>query len=92
MPKVCHASRRGRDGFYDDGHVERLQDEPSLTGYHLLPSVRADLLAKLGRTEEAKAEWRRAAELTRMMELVVAEGSGRRAAHARPTARALLTP
>ena len=34
-------------------------------GYHLLPSVRGDLLAKLGRTDEARAELKRAAELTR---------------------------
>ena len=32
--------------------------------YHLLPSVRGDLLAKLGRPEEARAEFERAAELT----------------------------
>lgn len=36
-----------------------------LDDYHLLPSVRAGLLARLGRTEEAVAELRRAAELTR---------------------------
>jgi predicted RNA polymerase sigma factor len=35
-----------------------------LGAYHLLPSVRGDLLAKLGRDEEAEAEFRRAAELT----------------------------
>jgi predicted RNA polymerase sigma factor len=45
-------------------HVERLLDEPALREYHLLPSVRADLLSKLGRDAEARAEWRRAAELT----------------------------
>ena len=38
---------------------------PALRNYHLLPSVRADLLAKLGRLDEAAAEVRRAAELTR---------------------------
>jgi len=36
-----------------------------LATYHLLPSVRADLLAKLGRYEEACAQFERAAELTR---------------------------
>jgi predicted RNA polymerase sigma factor len=36
-----------------------------LATYHLLPSVRADLLAKLGRYEEARAQFERAAELTR---------------------------
>ncbi len=45
--------------------VDALRDEPTLKGYHLLPSVRADLLAKLGRTDEARAELKRAAELTR---------------------------
>ena len=45
--------------------VDALRDEPTLQGYHLLPSVRADLLAKLGRTDEARAELKRAAELTR---------------------------
>lgn len=45
--------------------VERLQTEPSLRTYHLLPSVRADLLAKIGRTAEARAEFERAATLAR---------------------------
>ncbi len=45
-------------------HVDRLQDVPALASYHLLPSVRADLLAKLGRTDEARAELERAAALT----------------------------
>ena len=45
--------------------VDALRDEPTLQGYHLLPSVRGDLLAKLGRTDEARAEFERAAELTR---------------------------
>jgi predicted RNA polymerase sigma factor len=45
--------------------VDALLDEPSLGSYHLLPSVRADLLAKLGRVEEARAEYQRAAALTR---------------------------
>ena len=39
--------------------------EPSLKSYHLLPSVRGDLLAKLGRFDEASAEFERAATLTR---------------------------
>ena len=42
----------------------RAADEPALASYHLLPSVRADLLAKLGRIDEARAEWERAAALT----------------------------
>jgi RNA polymerase sigma factor (sigma-70 family) len=45
--------------------VDALTDEPALAGYHLLPSVRADFLAKLGRVEEARAELERAASLTR---------------------------
>jgi predicted RNA polymerase sigma factor len=45
--------------------VDALQGDPALAGYHLLPSVRGDLLAKLGRFEEARAELARAAELTR---------------------------
>ena len=43
--------------------VDALADEPSLRDYHLLPSVRADLLAKLGRHAEAADELRRAVEL-----------------------------
>jgi RNA polymerase sigma-70 factor (ECF subfamily) len=45
--------------------VDALTEEPSLKTYHLLPSVRGDLLAKLGRTDEARAEFERAASLTR---------------------------
>ena len=45
--------------------VDALTSEPSLEGYHLLPSVRGDLLAKLGRFDEARAEFERAASLTR---------------------------
>jgi RNA polymerase sigma factor (sigma-70 family) len=45
-------------------HVERLAAEPSLAGYHLLPSVRGDLLARLDRDEEAAAEFERGAGLT----------------------------
>ena len=45
--------------------VDRLTSEPSLEGYHLLPSVRGDLLMKLGRLEEARGELERAASLTR---------------------------
>ena len=45
--------------------VDALVDEPALKGYHLLPSVRGDLLAKLGRASEARIELERAAGLTR---------------------------
>lgn len=44
--------------------VDRLDDEPALKGYYLLPSVRGDLLAKLGRMEEARAAFERAASMT----------------------------
>ncbi|MFI5608295.1 RNA polymerase sigma factor [Amycolatopsis sp. NPDC051903] len=44
--------------------VDKLLDEPALKNYHLLPSVRGDFLAKLGRLREAKAEFERAADMT----------------------------
>ncbi len=44
--------------------VDALASEPSLKSYHLLPSVRGDLLVKLGRMEEARVELERAAGLT----------------------------
>ncbi len=44
--------------------VDMLADEPTLRSYYLLPSVRADLLVKLGRFDEASHEFTRAAELT----------------------------
>jgi RNA polymerase sigma factor (sigma-70 family) len=45
--------------------LDKLAAEPSLHDYHLLPSVRGDLLMKLGRPDEARAEFERAAALTR---------------------------
>ncbi|MFC3578303.1 RNA polymerase sigma factor [Streptomyces yaanensis] len=45
--------------------VDRVAAEPALREYHLLPSVRGDLLARLGRTQEARTEFRRAASLAR---------------------------
>jgi predicted RNA polymerase sigma factor len=45
--------------------VDALVDVPALRDYHLLPSVRGDLLAKLGRTDEARDEFTRAAALAR---------------------------
>jgi RNA polymerase sigma-70 factor, ECF subfamily len=45
--------------------VDTLTSEPALEGYHLLPSVRGDLLQKLGRFVEARGEFARAAALTR---------------------------
>ena len=44
--------------------ADTLADEPALRNYHLLPSVRGDFLFKLGRLEEARAEFLRAADLT----------------------------
>jgi len=45
--------------------VDQLTSEPALEGYHLLPTVRGDLLEKLGRLGEAREEFERAAQLTR---------------------------
>ena len=45
--------------------LDAIAASPALAGYHLLPSARADLLARLGRREEARAEFERAAALTR---------------------------
>ena len=45
--------------------LDGLMDEPSLKSYHLLPTVRGDLLSKLGRHADASAEFQRAASLTR---------------------------
>jgi RNA polymerase sigma factor (sigma-70 family) len=63
--------------------VDALKDDPALAGYHLLPSVRADFLTKLGRFDEARAELERAAALTqnareRTLLLGRAEACGRR--------------
>jgi predicted RNA polymerase sigma factor len=44
--------------------VDDLRSEPALRGYHLLPSVRGDLLFKLGRLDEARVEFEAAAEMT----------------------------
>jgi len=44
--------------------LEQIKDEPALRNYHLLPAVRADLLLKLGRLDEARSEFQRAAALT----------------------------
>jgi RNA polymerase sigma factor (sigma-70 family) len=59
--------------------VDALGSEPSLRDYHLLPSVRGDLLAKLGRQAEAREEFERAASLTRNArerELLLARAAG----------------
>jgi RNA polymerase sigma-70 factor, ECF subfamily len=61
--------------------LDEIADEKALADYHLLPSVRGDLLAKLGRREEAASEFKRAADLTsnaseRNLLLRRAEGEG----------------
>jgi len=56
---MAHGPAAGLDA------IEGVADEPSLRAYHLLPAARGDLLAKLGRAEEARAEFERAASLTR---------------------------
>ena len=59
--------------------ADQLQSVPALARYHLLPSVRGDLLGKLGRHEEAREEFRRAAELTqnaRERELLLRRAAG----------------
>lgn len=62
--------------------ADALAQDPALASYHLLPSVRGDLLRRLGRTEEARAAFLRAAGLTRnarerAMLLARAEGVSR---------------
>lgn len=55
VTRSCSSSRIAR----------RLETEPALRGYHLLPTVRADFLAKLGRNDEARVELLHAASLAR---------------------------
>jgi RNA polymerase sigma factor (sigma-70 family) len=59
--------------------VDELRSDPALRHYHLLPSVRGDLLAKLGRTTEARSEFEKAAALTsnaRERELLLERAAG----------------
>ncbi len=65
--------------------VDELRAEPSLRGYHLLPSVRGDLLERLGRLDEASAEFERAAALTGNLPVrsLLLERAGRRGANHR---------
>ena len=58
--------------------VDALTAEPLLSDYHLLPSVRGDLLAKLGRNDEARAEFERAAALTQQRPRADASARARR--------------
>jgi RNA polymerase sigma factor (sigma-70 family) len=67
--------------------AERLRSEPALEGYHLLPAVRGDLLSKLGRSEEAREEFERAASLTRNLrerDLLLARAAASRPAPTAP--------
>jgi predicted RNA polymerase sigma factor len=67
--------------------VDRLAAEPALRSYHLLPSVRGDLLHKLGRLDEARAEFERAADLTRNArerQLLLDRANASRPAHPGP--------
>jgi len=69
--------------------VDRLASEPALAAYHLLPSVRGDLLWKLGRRGEARSEFERAASLarnTRERDLLLARAA---ACHAETSAPSL---
>lgn len=68
--------------------ADELRHEPQLRGYHLLPSVRGDLLFRLGRFDEPGAEFERAALMTRntrehALMMLRAEEISRRAAPAR---------
>jgi RNA polymerase sigma-70 factor (ECF subfamily) len=69
--------------------VDALASEPSLEDYHLLPSVRGDLLFKLGRTGEARLEFERAAALTRNVrerDLLLGRAAACAAGSTRPSA------
>ena len=76
--------------------VDALETEPALRGYHLLPSVRGDLLWKLGRLSEARVAFERAAALARTHAIassytpaprVVDETTAKLVGHGRPSAR-----
>jgi predicted RNA polymerase sigma factor len=67
--------------------IDRLASEPALQEYHLLPAVRGDLLSKLGRHDEARPEFERAASLTRNSReraLLVERARGRRSPGPQP--------
>ena len=74
--------------------VEGLVSHPVLQNYHFLPSVRGDLLSKLGRYDEARVEFERAASLTRnsaeqrlLLERAAASAGQSSASTARPRKR-----
>ena len=62
QPAIVVPPTKGHRMNANAAHVA--SSEPTLRTYHFLPSVRGDLLAKLGRSEEARAEFERAAALT----------------------------
>ncbi|HEX6315587.1 MAG TPA: RNA polymerase sigma factor, partial [Gemmatimonadaceae bacterium] len=69
--------------------VDELLGEPALQNYHLLPAVRGDLLAKLGRSDEARAEFERAAFMTqntRERKLLLARAAADTGGRGRPAA------
>ena len=69
--------------------VESLRGEPVLEHYHLFPSVRGDLLVKVGRVQEAMAEFERAASMTRNArerELLLARARACETVASRPSA------
>ena len=74
---VAHSMARGPEAGLRI--LEPLMELPALKSYHLLPSVRGDFLHKLGRYDEARAEFQRAAEMTgnaRERELLLKRASG----------------
>src|SRR5205807_400601 len=92
-PRACAPDWTGRERrcSYSIKIVDELSSEPSLKNYHLLPSVRGDLLARLGRFDEARAEFERAAALTRnarertlLLERAAASQSGRELVNSYP--------
>jgi RNA polymerase sigma factor (sigma-70 family) len=85
---VALAMSRGPQAGLD--HLDALAAEPALRGYHLLPSVRGDLLMKLGRPAEAAQEFARAASLTG--NVAERELSAARAREAGEQARAAESP
>src|SRR4029453_15989621 len=84
---VVECNRGGAPGMADGPEagltlLDQLAGLPALSGYHLLPSVRGDLLDKLGRHEEARAEFARAATMTQNEQerkLLLNRASGRAA-------------
>jgi predicted RNA polymerase sigma factor len=86
LPRGLRRTGR-RVSAYVAGLARQLDGLPALSGYHLLPSVRGELLDKLGRHEEAQAEFARAATMTQNEQerrLLLNRASGRSAGQASP--------